>query len=161
MYMTRIMFVCTGNICRSPMAHGVFVDRVRKRGLEHRFEVESSGTTAYHYGESMDERAASELKVHGIRFRNRAKGFHRADAADYDLILAMDRSNYASLMRMTDTEHQNRIRMFRSFDPEGSEDAEVPDPWYGGREGFTKIYEMISRTVDVLIERYAEAGADY
>ncbi|TVQ25197.1 MAG: low molecular weight phosphotyrosine protein phosphatase [Spirochaetaceae bacterium] len=160
MCMTRIMFVCTGNICRSPMAHGVFVDRIRKRGLEDRFSVESSGTTAYHHGESMDGRAVSELKQHGIRFQNRAKGFHRTDAANYDLILAMDRSNYASLMRTIDTEHQNRIRMFRSFDPEGSGDAEVPDPWYGGREGFTKIYEMISRTVDVLIDRYAESEVE-
>ncbi|MFW6233832.1 MAG: low molecular weight protein-tyrosine-phosphatase [Spirochaetota bacterium] len=155
--MTRIMFVCTGNICRSPMAHGVFLHRSRERGMEHLFDVESSGTTAYHVGEPMDRRAASELSRHGIRFENHAKGFRARDAAAFDLILAMDQSNYRALVRMLDDQTAPRVRMFRSFDPEGSELAEVPDPWYGGTEGFAEVYTTINRTVGAILDRYAQS----
>lgn len=120
--------------------------------MEHLFEVESSGTTAYHVGEAMDRRAASELIRHGIRFENHAKGFRARDAATYDLILAMDKSNYSALVAALDDEHATRVRMFRSFDPEGSEMAEVPDPWYGGREGFAEVYATINRTVEAILD---------
>lgn len=121
-----------------------------------RFEVDSSGTTAYHVGEAMDRRAAAELQHHGISFSNNARGFRNKNAGSYDLILAMDRSNYESLRRALPSSLHDRIRLFRSFDPEGSETAEVPDPWYGGRQGFVDVYTMIDRTVEAILDTYTE-----
>ena len=138
------------------MAHGVFLHRARERNMADRFEVDSSGTTAYHVGEAMDRRAAAELQHHGISFSNNARGFRNRNAGSYDLILAMDRSNYESLRRALPSSLHDRIRLFRSFDPEGSETAEVPDPWYGGRQGFVDVYTMIDRTVEAILDTYTE-----
>jgi low molecular weight protein-tyrosine phosphatase len=151
----RILFVCMGNICRSPAAQAVFEHKLTERGLAERFQVDSSGTIAYHVGEAADSRMRDELSRHGIVSRSRSQQFLESDFERYDLILAMDRSNYSSLKRMIGAsgvrpELADRLRMFRDFDPEGRGD--VPDPYYGGSRGFALVYEMVERTAENLLK---------
>ncbi len=145
------MFVCSGNICRSPIAHAVVEERIRSAGLQKSISLESSGTTSYHLGDDVDRRARAELARHGIRFRHRARLFRPADLDEYDLILTMDRGNYRSVLRLADERQREKVRMFRTYDPEGGEDAEVPDPYYGATDGFGRVYEIIDRSADALV----------
>lgn len=159
----RIAVVCLGNICRSPMAHVVLEQRLADAGLSDEVEVASAGTGGWHRGEPMDPRAAATLSAAGYDpTRHRARTFDRDWYAEHDLLLAMDATNHAD---MTDAapsvEAQRQLRMFRSFDPEaGQDDDEVPDPWYGGDEGFTDVLATIERTVDALLEQLDGLRAD-
>lgn len=148
--MYKVMFVCEGNICRSPMAQAVFQRRLQESDLRHHVKVESSGVVGFHEGENADPRARKELSRHGIRFFHRARQLCRADLTDYDLILTMDRSNFETVRRMATGPQLEKVHMFRDFDPLGS--GEVPDPYYGPGNGFEKVYEMIERTSDRLID---------
>jgi protein-tyrosine phosphatase len=150
----RIALVCLGNICRSPIAHVVLDDRLVRAGLDDRVEVVSSGTGGWHQGEPMDRRAAVVLRNAGYDpSRHRARTFSTDWYAENDLILAMDHSNRADVIDLAPTvEQQAQVRMFREFDSEASEgDDEVPDPWYGGSEGFRDVLAMIERTTDELV----------
>ncbi len=144
------MFVCTGNICRSPMAHAVMQHKVSERNLDSVIEIESSGTTAFHIGEDIDPRAQKELRRNAITFDHSARDLTANDLQNYDLILTMDRSNYREVMRMAKGPVKEKVRMFRDFDPAGS--GEVPDPYYGGKNGFRSVYEMIDRTTDAILD---------
>ena len=139
--------VCLGNICRSPMAAVVMEAALDDAGLGDKVEVTSSGTGGWHVGEPMDSRAASELRQAGYDpTRHRAQKFD-ASWFDRDLILAMDSSNLANAQAWARSdEAAERVRLFRSFDPEAAPGAEVPDPWYGGQDGFTDVLEMVERT---------------
>ncbi|MBC7631945.1 low molecular weight protein-tyrosine-phosphatase [Aeromicrobium sp.] len=155
----RVGLVCLGNICRSPMADVVLQDRLEKAGLAHRVEVASAGTGGWHEGEKMDSRAADVLRAAGYDpSRHRARTFDTDWYAQYDLLLAMDASNYLDMADQAPTDEQLRqLRMFREFDPEASEnDNEVPDPWYGGDDGFRHVLAMIERTTDQLVARLPE-----
>ncbi len=152
----RIALVCLGNICRSPMAHVVLEDRIAKAGLDDRVEVVSSGTGGWHQGEPMDPRAAAVLSASGYDpSKHVARTFDTDWYAENDLLLAMDLSNRADMSDQAPTVgEQARVRMFREFDPQASEgDNEVPDPWYGGAEGFASVLQMIERTADQLVEQ--------
>jgi protein-tyrosine phosphatase len=152
----RIGIVCLGNICRSPMAQVVLESRIQQAGLDDRVEVVSAGTGDWHVGEPMDQRAASTLTDAGYdATRHIAQTFSTDWFAEYDLLLAMDASNRADMTEVAPSvEAQGRLRMFREFDPEASEgDDEVPDPWYGGPEGFTEVLEMVERTADEIVAR--------
>ena len=156
----KIMFVCLGNICRSPAAHAVLEHKVRERGLEDRIQVSSSGTSAYHVGEEADPRMRNELSEHGVSSPSRAQQFHKSDFEYQDLILAMDRENFSHLRQSLGNgtvpgELTRKLRMFRNFDPEGTGD--VPDPYYGGSRGFTEVYAMVERTVERILDVF-EAG---
>ncbi len=143
----KIMFVCTGNICRSPLAEAVFHDLSHKEGVEERFEVDSSGTTAYHVGQQADDRMRSVAASRGVEIRHRSKQLIPQDFDEHDLLLAMDRSNLREMRSIArNSAHRDKIRLFREFDPQGGPDAEVPDPYYGGRSGFEKVYDMVERT---------------
>jgi protein-tyrosine phosphatase len=155
----RIGIVCLGNICRSPMAQVVLEDRLEKAGLADQVEVVSAGTGDWHVGEPMDQRAASTLTDAGYdASRHVAQTFSTDWFAEYDLLLAMDASNRADMTDLAPSfEAQGRLRMFREFDPEASEgDDEVPDPWYGGPEGFTEVLAMVERTADEIVARLPE-----
>jgi protein-tyrosine phosphatase len=148
------MFVCMGNVCRSPAAHAVFMHKLRERGLEEQVLVASSGTIAYHTGEPADPRMIQELARNGVESVSRAQQFTLEDFSRYDLILAMDRRNYESLKEMAangNCQYFSRVRLFRDFDPEGPGD--VPDPYYGGRSGFAEVFRMVDRTTDYLLDR--------
>jgi protein-tyrosine phosphatase len=152
----RIALVCLGNICRSPMAHVVLDERLARAGLDDQVEVASSGTGGWHDGESMDRRAATVLRDAGYDpSRHRARTFSVDWFAENDLLLAMDRTNCADMVALAPTvAQQGQVRMFREFDPTASEgDDEVPDPWYGGSDGFRDVLEMIERTTDHLVTR--------
>ena len=155
----RIGVVCLGNICRSPMAQVVLEDRLERAGLADRVEVVSAGTGNWHVGEPMDRRAAATLSAAGYDpTRHVAQTFSTDWYAEHDLLLAMDASNRADMADQAPTvEALERLRMFREFDPESSEgDDEVPDPWYGGSEGFAEVLAMVERTADEIVARIPE-----
>lgn len=151
---TRIALVCLGNICRSPTAHVVLEHKAAEAGLD--VEVASSGTGGWHEGEPMDPRSAAVLRDAGYDpSRHRARTFTTDWYAEHDLLLAMDHANRTDMQALAPTvEDESRVRMFREFDPEATEtDDQVPDPWYGGSEGFRNVLTMIERTCDELIRR--------
>jgi protein-tyrosine phosphatase len=143
----RICFVCLGNICRSPTAEAVMRARVAAAGLGGEVVVESAGTGAWHLGEPSDRRAIREARRRGIAIDGRARQFTAADFARFDLVLAMDRRNAADLRRMAPTrEDAAKIRLLREFDPSAARgDLDVPDPYFGGADGFEDVFDMVER----------------
>lgn len=155
----RVALVCLGNICRSPIAHVVLEDRLTRAGLADQVEVTSSGTGGWHQGEPMDRRAAAVLRDAGYDpSRHRARTFSTDWYAENDLLLAMDHSNRADMIEQAPTvAQQAQVRLFREFDPLARNgDDEVPDPWYGGSDGFREVLAMIERTTDELVARLPE-----
>ncbi len=138
----KVLFVCMGNICRSPTAEGVFRHVATEAGLRDGVTVDSAGTHAYHSGEPPDRRsrAAAERRGYSLE-RIRARRVRETDFAEFDLILAMDRDNLASLKAISDDEYHGKIRLFLDY-TEGPED-EVPDPYYGGATGFERVLDLI------------------
>ncbi len=159
----RVALVCLGNICRSPMADVVLSDRVAAADL--RVEVASSGTGDWHVGDPMDRRAAALLTAHGYdASRHEARQFDSSWVDDCDLVLAMDRQNLADVLEAAgpDAERlqaEGRVRLFRDFDPRAvGADREVPDPYFGGDDGFSEVLAMIERTSDRLAGLLADAA---
>jgi protein-tyrosine phosphatase len=150
-----VALVCLGNICRSPMAHVVLEKRLAEAGLDDRVVVTSAGTGGWHTGDPMDQRAAAALSDAGYDpSRHRARRFTMDWFAENDLILAMDASNLADMSELSpDVASLDKLQMFRDFDPEATaQDNEVPDPWYGGPDGFRQVLTMVERTVERLVE---------
>ena len=146
----RVAVVCLGNICRSPMSDVVLCDRIESAGLSGRVEVVSAGTGGWHVGGPMDERAAALLTARGYdASRHVARQFGPEWFDDVDLVLAMDAANYADIVAQgADT----NVRMFRDFDPHASDaDRDVPDPYFGGDDGFAAVLAMVERTCDALV----------
>ncbi len=144
----RVLFVCMGNICRSPMAEGVFRNLVRAAGLEARFEIDSAGIGAWHEGEAPDARATATAAAHGITLTGAARQIRPLDLRDFDYVLAMDSENLAALERLKRRVAPDaELRLLREFDPEATdgEPPEVPDPYYGGPRGFELVYAMVER----------------
>ncbi|WP_374456838.1 low molecular weight protein-tyrosine-phosphatase [Nocardioides sp.] len=142
----RIALVCLGNICRSPMAHVVLESRLADAGLDDRVEVRSSGTGGWHVGNPMDDRAAATLTAAGYDpTRHRAQQYDATWPEAYDLVLVMDGSNLADVGGRSD-----RIGLFRDLDPVDP-GGEVPDPYYGGADGFEEVLAMVERTSDAIV----------
>ncbi|MFI5978599.1 low molecular weight protein-tyrosine-phosphatase [Streptomyces sp. NPDC051452] len=140
----RVCFVCTGNICRSPMAASVFRARVAEAGLEGLVEVDSAGTGGWHEGEAADSRAASVLAEHGYGTEHVARRFEPSWFDRLDLVIALDTGHLKALRRLAPTEsHASKIRLLRSYDPAAHDDLDVPDPYYGARDGFEECLEMV------------------
>ncbi|EIE97715.1 low molecular weight protein-tyrosine-phosphatase [Saccharomonospora glauca] len=144
-----VVFVCSGNICRSPMAEIVFRHRLVEHGLADAVTVRSAGTGGWHVGEPADPRARATLQAHGYPVDHVARRVG-PEHLDADLLLAADKSHLRDLRDMVDD--PDRVRLLRSFDPTAPADAEVPDPYYGGDEGFEEVLGMIERAVDGLVE---------
>ncbi len=154
---TSVLFVCLGNICRSPLAEGVFLHLVAEAGLSERFAIDSAGTGAWHVGEKPDARAKMVAHQHGVELESTARQVTEADLRDYDYVIAMDRENLRSLERMADAVGSKAdIRLLRDFDAAG-EGEEVPDPYYGGASGFETVYEMVHRSCEALLEQLKAA----
>ena len=144
----RILFVCLGNICRSPAAEGTFRHLVGKAGLLHRFEIDSAGTAAYHTGEAPNANSRKAAAGRGIELRGQARQFVRADFRRFDYIFAMDRSNFQGIIGLASgSEDRGRVFLFREFPPEQAEaESDVPDPYYGGPEGFENVQDILLST---------------
>ncbi len=155
---TRVLMVCLGNICRSPIAEVVFRDRADAAGLD--VVVDSAGTGRWHIGSDADPRARRVLEEHDYAFEHSARTFDTRWFDERDLILAMDLDNLADLRRMARTpEHKAKVGLIRSYDPalaqlpESDDRLAVPDPYYGGADGFEAVLEMIERASDGLVEK--------
>jgi protein-tyrosine phosphatase len=151
---TRVLFVCLGNICRSPLAEGVFLHLVREAGLEHRFEVDSAGTGDWHVGERPDARATAVALKHGVELPSRARQVTPGDLDAFDHVLAMDGENLRDLRRLARGGSRADIRLLRAHDPARAADVggdDVPDPYYGGPSGFELVYEMVHRSCTALL----------
>lgn len=156
----RVAVVCLGNICRSPIADVVLRQAIERAGLSDRVEVDSSGTGDWHLGHPMDRRAAATLAAAGYDgSAHRAQQFTEDWYEEHDLILTMDESNFRDVSALApdeETAHE-RVRMFREFDPRGGYgDLEVPDPYYGGDDGFAHVLAVVERTADGLADALAE-----
>lgn len=143
--MMRICFVCLGNICRSPTAHGVMERLVEQAGLGAAIAIDSAGTAAYHIGELPDPGSCAAARRRGLELGHRARKFERADLDRFELVLAMDRQNLARLQELARGRTTPEIRLFRSFDPTAEPGAEVPDPWGGGDDGFDEVLDQCER----------------
>jgi protein-tyrosine phosphatase len=139
----KVLFVCMGNICRSPMAEGVFRHYVREAGLAGRILSDSAGTHDYHVGEPPDPRAQRAAARRGYDLSDlRARQVKREDFEVYDYVLAMDRLNRRTLERLCPPPHATKLRLFLEFGPD-SAGREVPDPYYGGADGFERVLDMV------------------
>lgn len=147
----RVLFVCLGNICRSPTAEGVFRKLVREHQLEHHFEIDSAGTHAYHVDEAPDERAQAACARRGIDISElRGRRAIASDIEKFDYVLAMDRENYQNLQQICPRGFESRIRLFMEFAPDRAE-KEVPDPYFGGAGGFDRVLDMIEDAAEGLL----------
>lgn len=145
--------VCHGNICRSPMAHGLLQRKVDLQNLP--WEVDSAGVSDYHEGELPDPRATACMKKHGIDITyQRSRPVSYDDLKEFDLIYVMDASNYSNVSRMARTEEQlQKIKMIMN-EVYPDQNTEVPDPYYGGDSGFEHVYKMLDKATDKIIEKY-------
>ncbi len=150
--MIKVLFVCMGNICRSPTAQGVFGKLIEERGLEDRVSIDSAGTHAYHVGESPDTRSARAAAERGIDLSHqRARRVTVQDFHQFDYVLAMDSDNFNYLAGMCPAGSEAKLRLFLSFAPQ-LELRDVPDPYYGGITGFERVLDMVEEAAHGLLE---------
>jgi protein-tyrosine phosphatase len=149
----RICFVCLGNICRSPIAEAVMRALLAADGLTDEVQVSSAGTGDWHIGEGADERAVAVLARHGYdASAHRAQQIVADAFADNDLVIAMDRANLAALRKLAPAGEEGKLRLLRDFDPDAP-GTDVPDPYYGGDEGFDEVLTMVERACHALLEQ--------
>src|SRR3712207_160690 len=148
--MVRVLFVCMGNICRSPLAQGVFENVLRREGLEDEVFVDSAGTGHWHVGSPPDERALSAASLRGLDLSaQRARQIARDDCQSFDYILTMDETNYQAVAALC--RGRAEVRPFLDFAPD-SPQTEVPDPFYGGPEGFEHVLDLVEAASEGLLE---------
>jgi protein-tyrosine phosphatase len=148
----KVLFVCMGNICRSPTAEGVFRKLVEDAGLADRIEIDSAGTHAYHVGEPPDSRAQETALRRGVHMADlRARRAETADFHQFDYILAMDQDNYHSLCDISPPGHERRVALFLDYAPDLGV-REVPDPYYGGPSGFERVFDMVEAAANGLLD---------
>ena len=142
----KVLFVCLGNICRSPLAEAIFKDKLKKKRLESYFEVDSCGTANYHVGDPPDSRTIANAKKNGVTIDHCGRQFTANDLIEFDFILAMDKSNYQNILRLLkDKEHESKVMLMREFDTIGK-GKDVPDPYYGGEKNFQEVFEILNRS---------------
>jgi protein-tyrosine phosphatase len=157
----RLLFVCLGNICRSPTAEGVMRSLVEREGLQDSIELDSAGTSAEHRGSPPDRRASAVARTRGIVLDGHARKVADEDFEDFDLLLAMDSANMRALIQRAPGEAERaKVRMLREFDPAGAEagerDLDVPDPYYGGERGFEDVFDMVQSACEGLLAQIRE-----
>jgi protein-tyrosine phosphatase len=162
--MVRLLFVCMGNICRSPTAEGVMRGLLREEGLEDVVEVDSAGTGAWHLGDPPDARAAAAAQARGVTLAGAARQITAADFSDYDLILAADRENLRDLRTVAGevggggVPARAKLHLLREFDPASGGDLDVPDPYYGGDDGFEHVLDLVEAACRGLLDTLRADG---
>jgi protein-tyrosine phosphatase len=148
--MRKILFVCHGNICRSPIAEAIFNYKLNEKGLINSYKSDSCGTANHHAGLPPDHRTLQNALKNGIPISHAARQLTDHDLDYFDLILAMDNSNYHHILRLpTATGNHHKIKLMRDFDPH--ERGEVPDPYYGGDEDFQEVFQILDRSIENMI----------
>ncbi len=147
-----VVFVCMGNICRSPTAEGVFRRAVNERNLQDVIKIDSAGTHAYHIGESPDARSQATAKSRGVDLSSqRARQIDASDFERFDYVIVMDRSNYENLKSVASAKQQEKLHLFMDFTT-AWDNAEVPDPYYGSGDGFANVFDMVQSASEGLLE---------
>jgi protein-tyrosine phosphatase len=154
----KVLFVCMGNICRSPTAEGVFTKIVNDKNLTEQFQVDSAGTHAYHVGNPPDYRAQQAARRRGIDMQHqRARKLHSSDFEYFDHVLVMDDDNYANAIRDCPDEHKAKVKHFLDYAPHFGI-REVPDPYYGEKMGFEQVLDMVEDASHGFLEDLQKSG---
>ena len=154
----KVLFVCLGNICRSPLAEAVFNDQIAKAGLETQFEADSCGTANYHVGDPPDPRTIRTAHKNGIPIQHVGRQLARQDFERFDHILVMDASNYQNTIQRAPEELHHKVELMRHYDPDGP-GRDVPDPYYGDERDFQQVLEILDRSIAQFIARQQGSSA--
>lgn len=148
----RVLFVCLGNICRSPLAEAIFTHKIKELGLEKAFSSQSCGTANYHIGDMPDPRTIRNAFKNGIHINHLGRQLSTEDLDSFDVILAMDRANLTTIRRFGNAEpNLYKISLMRAHDPLGKNE-DVPDPYYGSEKDFQEVFDILNRSMDSFIE---------
>ncbi len=154
--MVSLLFVCLGNICRSPVAEGVFRQLVAEAGLSDKIQCDSAGVASYHIGQLPDLRTRQNALTHGLTLTHRARRMTGEDLAQFDYIIAMDESNFEAVMKLSQRSvglvHDDTVFLLREFDPTISDEPSVPDPYYEGPDVFDEVYQIAHRCCGELLK---------
>jgi len=145
--MKKVLFVCLGNICRSPLAEAIFKHKVKENDKQDHIVADSCGTAPYHVGEDPDSRSVEVAEENGIEIFHSGRQLNIRDFFDFDHILAMDNSNLSDILSLKPAGATAEIHLMRDFDP-NQDNAEVPDPYYGGKKGFQNVFDILDRSID-------------
>lgn len=152
----KILFVCLGNICRSPLAAAIFNHKVIELKLDHVLISDSCGTGNYHIGGAADDRSIAVARKNGVVIQHVVRQLTADDLEEFDHIIAMDRNNVANITRLPSAkENYKKVKLMREYDPQGPGD--VPDPYYGTEKDFREVYDILDRSMDVLIASFQKS----
>jgi protein-tyrosine phosphatase len=147
----KVLFVCLGNICRSPLAEAIFLHKIKENGLGNDFEASSCGTADYNIGDPPDQRTIRNALEHKIEIQHVGRQLSNSDLEDFDLILPMDKSNFLAILTLKNASlHAHKVHLMREFDTQGTGE-DVPDPYSGTERDFQEVFEMLDRSIDGLI----------
>jgi protein-tyrosine phosphatase len=150
----KVLFVCTGNICRSPTAEGIFRHKAKEAGLDALFEVDSAGTSAYHVGEGADARSQEHARFRGYNFADiRSRQVVPADYERFDKVIAIDRGHQRFMSLQAEDKNRHKIELFMDYVPDENTQA-VPDPYYGGDMGFERVLDLVEKGVENMLKQW-------
>jgi protein-tyrosine phosphatase len=155
---SRLLFVCLGNICRSPAAENIMNHLIEQAGLREKIICDSAGTSSYHIGSPPDRRMTAVAAIRGIQMKGKARQFQISDFEKFDLILAMDKENYLNILALAPQQkYRNKVKLMCEFATR-HQVREVPDPYYGGREGFEKVIDLLLDACEGLLNHVRDTG---